>query len=489
MPVPFFTGSRQLSIELAEPVVILRGHSTDSSTTVFRGEVELLLSKPMMASSIVVKFVGKAHMLWPDGFGPKSNKYYHEKIIHEQNIILKTFNEEEGDRMIPSGLHQYPFEFILPNQLIETIEDELGKVYYYVSCTVQRPGMSNMNLKCRRNVLLLRALSWSDQALTSHALSNPSILVEKKLPQCDATIFIEKSMASSGTLFPISLILSAHTKHLFLESVSVIIQERRIYRLPEFEARRAEIHDYKLDIQQIHNLKDEEDDDLIFSLSNDLSDHHDLDMDDMDSYHSDQDDFNHNNNFYNNNIIDAKHLRKTLFTKNAHVPLTATPFQYQFVFQLPNCIHLNHSTTYNEMKFNHYLKINVELSLPEHLLNDLLHHYKNQQHTMTIKPDDQRKGFVRTSIHLDTPITILDCRLKDDYATLPTYEASYHDPMFDSVDVAANDNDGSFFKCPCYLQFKKQCKQSSRPSCRDWLIPTNPVLSSTPPPPYHSFKC
>lgn len=361
----------------------------------------------------------------------------------------------------------------------------MGKVYYYVSCTVQRPGMGTMNLKCRRNILLLRALSWSDQALTSHALSNPSILVEKKLPQCDATIFIEKSMASSGTLFPISFILSAHSKHLFLESVSVVIQERRIYRLPEFEARRAEIHDYKLDIQQIHSLNDDcgVDDDLIFSLSND-SDEDDMDMDDHEYYSSDQDDNNNNN-------LDTKHLRKTLFTKNAHVPLTATPFQYQFVFQLPNCIHLNHSTTYHEMKFNHYLKINIELSLPEHLLNDLLHQFKNHQHSMTIKPDDHRKGFVRTSIHLDTPITILDCRLKDDYATLPTYEASYHDPMFDSVDAAAatNDNDGGFFKCPCYLQFKKQCKQSSRPSCRDWLIPTNPVLSSTPPPPYHSFKC
>jgi hypothetical protein len=67
MPVPFLSGNHQLSIELAEPVVILRGQSTDPTTAVVRGEVELLLSKPILASSIVVKLVGKSHMLWPEG--------------------------------------------------------------------------------------------------------------------------------------------------------------------------------------------------------------------------------------------------------------------------------------------------------------------------------------------------------------------------------------------------------------------------------------
>lgn len=67
MPVPFLSGNHQLSIELAEPVVILRGQSTDPTTAVVRGEVELLLSKPILASSVVVKLVGKSHMLWPEG--------------------------------------------------------------------------------------------------------------------------------------------------------------------------------------------------------------------------------------------------------------------------------------------------------------------------------------------------------------------------------------------------------------------------------------
>lgn len=67
MPVPFFSGNHQLSIELAEPVVILRGHEVDAATGVIRGEVELVLSKPIQASSVVVKLIGKSHMLWPEG--------------------------------------------------------------------------------------------------------------------------------------------------------------------------------------------------------------------------------------------------------------------------------------------------------------------------------------------------------------------------------------------------------------------------------------
>ncbi|CAO3590910.1 unnamed protein product [Absidia cylindrospora] len=244
MPVPFFSASHQLSIELAEPVVII-GPETDAATGVVRGEVELVLSKPILASSVVVKLVGKLHMLWPEGLGPRGSKLYHEKTIHEQNIILLSL-PEDSDRTLPAGLHRWPFEFLLSNRLVETIEDELAKVYYYVSGTVHRVGMGTANLRCRRQILLLRALSWSDQALATHSLANPSILVERKLPQCDATIFIEKSMASSGTQFPITVVLAPHRKHVHLESLSVLLTEKRVYQLPEFDARRGELHDYKL---------------------------------------------------------------------------------------------------------------------------------------------------------------------------------------------------------------------------------------------------
>lgn len=68
MPVvTFFTGAKQLTIDLAEPVVILRGTSNDKITHVLEGEVNVVLTRPMLASNVIIKFIGKSHMLWPEG--------------------------------------------------------------------------------------------------------------------------------------------------------------------------------------------------------------------------------------------------------------------------------------------------------------------------------------------------------------------------------------------------------------------------------------
>lgn len=65
--VPFLTGSRHLSIDLAEPVVYLRGPPSNPATHVLRGEVVLVLSKPISATSVIIKLVGKSYSLWPEG--------------------------------------------------------------------------------------------------------------------------------------------------------------------------------------------------------------------------------------------------------------------------------------------------------------------------------------------------------------------------------------------------------------------------------------
>lgn len=65
--VPFFSGAKQLTIDLAESVVILRGTSDDKITHVLQGEVNIVLTKPMLISRVAIKFVGKSYSLWPEG--------------------------------------------------------------------------------------------------------------------------------------------------------------------------------------------------------------------------------------------------------------------------------------------------------------------------------------------------------------------------------------------------------------------------------------
>ncbi|KAG2236217.1 hypothetical protein BDF21DRAFT_426743 [Thamnidium elegans] len=449
--VPFFTGSRQLSIELAEPVVLLRGPPSDPTTHVLRGEVELVLSRPMTACQVLVKLVGKSNMLWPEGLGHRGSKIYHEKTILDQNIILDS--RPEDNQMLPAGLHRWPFEFLIPNRMVETIEDEMAQVYYFISATVQRPGMGTPNLRCRRNILLLRTLAPSDDSLTSHALPTTSIVAERRTPACDATIYIEKSIVSSGTQFPISIMLSTQMKNVSLESMNIVLTEKRVYEVPEYNARRAELHDFKLQLASVVNTADSEQMRQAMVPSAE---------------------------------VPANQIRRALNAKNAHIPLGITPFQYKFMFTLPNCLTMNHTTYFKEMNFLHHLKIDIELSVPS----------TGTRPPSPYSSDEGTGTMERTHIHLETPITILDCRLKEDYTTLPTYQESMSDTTIDEED--ADDvlkKRTGFFVCPCYVDYKKKSSEYTRKE-RMVLRQNSPPMSrssstdsiSLPPPPPYVFK-
>ncbi|KAI9319748.1 hypothetical protein BX666DRAFT_2150840 [Dichotomocladium elegans] len=434
--VPFLTGNRQLSIELAEPIVYLRGNPGNPSTSVLRGEVVLVLSRPSSATSVIIKFIGRCYTLWPEGIGNRGTKTYHEKTIHEQNVILQSWSGEAADKALPAGLHRWPFEFLLTSHIPETIEDDMAKTYYYLSATVQRPGMVETNLRRRREILVLRTLEWTEHALSANSLPTTSINVERKRPCCDTTICIEKSIVSSGTQFPISFMFAPNVKHVALEAISIVLTEQRVYRLPEYNARRSEVFNFKVKLNSVTNMADP-------SMAT--------------------------SSFVPSSDVPIAQLRRVLNAKNAHIPLLANPFQYRFVFNLPNCSDgLNHSTGFGEVDLRHYLKIHIELSVADH-------------------PD-------REVIHLEIPITILDCRLKEDHATLPTYEESLSDLAVDLED-ATTPPPTSFFACPCYLEYKKKrkCGRQEWVAIRqrnvaDYSTGQHPEDHLFPPPPYEEQK-
>jgi hypothetical protein len=388
------------------------------------------------------------HLFSDLGIGARGTKLYHEKIIHEQNIILQSFPENPKlEGILAPGVHRWPFQFLLSNQLIETIEDEMAKVFYYVSATIHRVGMGATKLRSRRDILLLRTPTWSDNALTANSLPTTSITSDRKMEVCDATICIEKSHASSGTQLPISISLSPNIKHVFIESISVILTEKRVYRLPEFQARRVELHDFKVPLSSVSCMIDP-----------DLTTHGLISQ------------------------LSLKEMRRALGVKNAHIPLDEGPFQHRLIFQIPNCVHLNHSSTFSEIDIRHLLKIHIELTSPAGTNNS---------------SDPASIDVARTHIRLETPITILDCRLKEDYNALPTYEeALLVDPILDDKELSESKPTG-FFLCPCYLEYKKKRKCGRQ----DWMKirdedQTNNVIhinsdETKPPPSYESLdhKC
>lgn len=329
----------------------------------------------------------------------KGMVFNHEKVIHEQNIVLESWTDNpKQEGTLTPGLHRWPFHFILSNDLVETIECVKAKVSYYVSATIHKAGTIGMTkLRSRKDVLLLRTPDWSDNALVNNALPSNFIVSERKLDICDASICVEKAIASSGTQFPIVFKLSANQKNVFIESISVNLEEKRVFRLPEFKARRVDHFNFKVPLEGAECLNDP-------SLAE-------------------------TNGFVAQ--LKAKDIRRLLCVKNAHVPLDGGPFLYRILFTLPTCDWLNHSSTYSEIDITHTLKIHIQLSSPRRDITD---------------------------IHLESPLTILDCRLKEDFTALPTYkEALLADDGIDENDLV-NKKPQDFFVCRSYLAFKKNAK-------------------------------
>jgi hypothetical protein len=68
MPVvSLFSGAKQLNIDLEESVILLRGSRRERVTQTIRGEVNVILTRPLLCSKVVIKFIGKSHSLWPEG--------------------------------------------------------------------------------------------------------------------------------------------------------------------------------------------------------------------------------------------------------------------------------------------------------------------------------------------------------------------------------------------------------------------------------------
>lgn len=80
--VPFLSGSsKQLSIDIEQPIVYLRGPPSHATNNELTGSIVLNLSKPLSASLVDVKFVGKAQSQWPEGKRKKSF------LAHSQPVL------------------------------------------------------------------------------------------------------------------------------------------------------------------------------------------------------------------------------------------------------------------------------------------------------------------------------------------------------------------------------------------------------------------
>lgn len=139
-------------------------------------------------------------------------------------------------------LYDRDFELPLPGDLPESVEHDLGEVYYRLKAVVERPTFS-MNYNDRKMLRVSRVLLPSSLELTqSMVISN--IWVDK----LSYDISVPSKVFSMGSLIPITFALMPIAQDLQVRSVSCVLKE--------YTTLSAEDHS-KMEGRVIKHLRDE----------------------------------------------------------------------------------------------------------------------------------------------------------------------------------------------------------------------------------------
>ncbi|CEP09004.1 hypothetical protein [Parasitella parasitica] len=220
--------------------IILHGTVDESAGVMLRGSVVLNCHETTKVRSITLKFIGKAKVNWTEGLGSHQRHYKEEKTIikHEWSFLpsnRKTYH-------LPEGHYKWDFELPLPGDLPESVEHDLGQVYYRLKAVVERPTFS-MNYNDRKMLRVSRVLLPSSLELTqSLVISN--VWTDK----LSYDISVPSKVYSMGSLIPITFALVPIAPDLQVRSVSCVLKE--------YTTLAAEDHS-KMEGKVIRHLRDE----------------------------------------------------------------------------------------------------------------------------------------------------------------------------------------------------------------------------------------
>ncbi|XP_061585005.1 arrestin domain-containing protein 3-like [Cololabis saira] len=116
------------------------------------GQVSLEVAKDCQINSLLVKFKGKAEVMWTERHGKTTvvysskDKYFSykqyiiiDKHAHDREDLLVTQTAETYPNVVAPGIHVYPFSFQIPVQdLPSSFEGGTGKIRYLLEARLSR---------------------------------------------------------------------------------------------------------------------------------------------------------------------------------------------------------------------------------------------------------------------------------------------------------------------------------------------------------------
>ncbi|KAI9313270.1 hypothetical protein BX666DRAFT_2020749 [Dichotomocladium elegans] len=207
----------EFAINLETDHVILHGSVDESAGVILRGSVTLKCHENVKVKSVVLKFQGKTKVHWSEGHGSNQRHYREEKTIieHAWNFLepkKKTYHLTEGQ-------YKWDFELPLPGDLPNTVQHDMGQVYYRLKAVAERPAFS-MKLAAKRNILVTRLL------LPSALELNQSVVISNEWTnKLTYNISVPRMVYSCGNQIPISFDLLPTAPGLQVRAISCTLKE------------------------------------------------------------------------------------------------------------------------------------------------------------------------------------------------------------------------------------------------------------------------
>ncbi|CEP07835.1 hypothetical protein [Parasitella parasitica] len=545
----------QLTFDPFKPI-ILRGLPTEDASTLFAGNMVLNLSKATKISNVSVTLKSHAITYWPEGIGARGTKLTAEKSLGEQTLEILAPNIEKDAPVLvlPAGTHRFSFAFVVPNSTVATIEDTFGRVRHVVEAQVQRPGIVMLSSwRITKPVMILRTYM-SNSLLTNNSLANLSRTYEKRMVFGDIEVLIEAAAFSSGDLFYIRMIIEPQLKHTRIEHMEVNVTETRRYSVPEMRAwrhdaitfpmpfagsvRLAEFGEFDVTTKQLQPIFDKNQNgiELVHDFAHRLAFHaptcqqnirhttyikeiqfkHHLEINLTLSYQ----DIEGNRQFlsrssshssFEESIAVPAPVRSTgtltpppaaHFANNQHQSSSraiGTPIALPRLSRPTTPTSANSSSSSSLPSTPTLTATNPTLPQQPNTSwsNVLLRLNKTKEHR-DIQDDRNRE-----TITLDTPITVFDCRLKEDYGRLPSYHELGVKPALavnnpsgkkskykvqSTITTMDKPNQPHPYLCACYHAFCREMELASQalylPTESAPAMPLLDRIPSIPPPDY-----
>ncbi|KAI7850578.1 hypothetical protein BDC45DRAFT_539066 [Circinella umbellata] len=413
-----------LSFDPLKPV-ILRGSPEEDAQSVFSGNVVLSLPKPTRITTVTVTLKCTATTYWPEGIGIRGTRLTSEKVLSEEILQIMDKTDNQQSTKLPAGTHRFPFVFLIPNSVVESIEDMYGRVRHTCEAKVARPGIQLLNSwSVTKNVLILRTYM-SNSLLTNNSVQDLSRTLERRIAAADIQVVIEQAAFSSGEAFSIRTIIQPQRKHVRIESMDLVVSE--LYRYLEIDMRAQRNGHEKFPFE--------------FRASTSIE---------VPEYTTDS-------------------LRSLFDKHNGTRPIQLDDtFAHRLTFATPTCHqNIHHTTThYKEIQFRHFLTVSVTISSPDDdgtttppliesssastistssSTSSPISTPSAQSADMSMMFDtapagvgaagwhnvlsrfrvsrnkNKEKNRVYDTIVFEVPISVFDCRLKEDFGRLPSY--------------------------------------------------------------------